>query len=56
MVAAIIALDPQTLGERHTANVLVVPVAFVSDYVENLSEINPDEIDLGWRSRPSRVR
>jgi ferrochelatase len=30
----------KTLGERHTANVLVVPVAFVSDHVETLSEIN----------------
>ena len=30
----------KTLGERHTANVLLVPVAFVSDHVETLSEIN----------------
>lgn len=30
----------KTLGERHTRNVLVVPVAFVSDHVETLSEIN----------------
>ena len=30
----------KTLGERHTANVLVIPVAFVSDHVETLSEIN----------------
>jgi len=30
----------KTLGERNTRNVLVVPVAFVSDHVETLSEIN----------------
>ena len=30
----------KTLGERSTRNVLVVPVAFVSDHVETLSEIN----------------
>jgi ferrochelatase len=30
----------KTLGERRTSNVLVVPVAFVSDHVETLSEIN----------------
>ena len=30
----------KTLGERRTRNVLVVPVAFVSDHVETLSEIN----------------
>jgi len=30
----------KTLGERNTHNVLVVPVAFVSDHVETLSEIN----------------
>src|SRR5262245_27007790 len=30
----------KTLGERQTANVLVVPVAFVSDHVETLSEID----------------
>jgi ferrochelatase len=30
----------KTLGERQTPNVLVVPVAFVSDHVETLSEIN----------------
>jgi protoporphyrin/coproporphyrin ferrochelatase len=30
----------KTLGERGTRNVLVVPVAFVSDHVETLSEIN----------------
>lgn len=29
-----------TLGSRHTWNVLVVPIAFVSDHVETLSEIN----------------
>ncbi|MSO22999.1 MAG: hypothetical protein EXQ58_07050 [Acidobacteria bacterium] len=46
----------RTLGEQNTAKVLVVTVAFVSDYVENLSEVNPDEMDPGWRSRPSRVR
>jgi ferrochelatase len=33
-------LTLKTLGERHTRNVLVVPVAFVSDHVETLSEIN----------------
>ena len=31
----------KTLGDKHhTHNVLVVPVAFVSDHVETLSEIN----------------
>lgn len=30
----------KTLGEHRTRNVLVVPVAFVSDHVETLSEIN----------------
>jgi protoporphyrin/coproporphyrin ferrochelatase len=30
----------KALGERRTHNVLVVPVAFVSDHVETLSEIN----------------
>jgi ferrochelatase len=30
----------KTLGEQDTRNVLVVPVAFVSDHVETLSEIN----------------
>jgi ferrochelatase len=30
----------KTLGEQNTRNVLVVPVAFVSDHVETLSEIN----------------
>ena len=30
----------KTLGDKHIHNVLVVPVAFVSDHVETLSEIN----------------
>lgn len=30
----------KTLGEHRTRNVLVVPIAFVSDHVETLSEIN----------------
>ena len=30
----------RTLGKRHTKNVLVIPIAFVSDHVETLSEIN----------------